>query len=59
VFTEKETHTELVENNNLSEKIAIMVNEYQSVDKVVLVGAKSYTENIKNRVSSLLETQYE
>lgn len=59
IFSEANTYTERVENELLPEKVAMILNENQDIDKVVLVGATVYTENIKNRVSSLLETQYE
>lgn len=59
IFSEANTYTERVENELLPEKVAMILNENQDIDKVVLVGATIYTENIKNRVSSLLETQYE
>ena len=59
IFSEANTYTERVENELLPEKVTMILNENQDIDKVVLVGATVYTENIKNRVSSLLETQYE
>ena len=59
IFSEANTYTERVENELLPEKVAMILNENQDIDKVVLVGATVYTENTKNRVSSLLETQYE
>lgn len=59
IFSEANTYTERVENELLPEKVAMILNENQDIDKVVLVGATVYTENIKNRVSNLLETQYE
>lgn len=60
VFDEAGTKVEKVKASpeEISQFMALEANTHKEIDKIVLVGSETYTSNIKNRASSLLESQY-
>lgn len=59
VYTFEEEKTEhLIIKNNFSEELAKYIIAQNKFDKLVLVGNENYTLEIKNQVSSSLQSQY-